>query len=457
MNHQRISTGNPEADEILGGGVPENSLNIIMGQPGTGKTIFAQQLVFHNSGGDRPILYLTTLSEPVAKVVRYVQGMSFYDEQRLGTQIVYQDAGQTLAREGLPALLDVIGDAIERLNPKIVLIDSFKALHDLTMPGPEVRRVFYELTGLLTAYQTTAFLVGEYTDEDSRTLPEFAIADGIVQLLRSSTDTRDERFFRVLKLRGSNYREGHHAFKITGSGLQIYPRLVSPEVVGRYDMVQERTPSGVPGLDALLGGGFWIGATTLLAGITGGGKTTMGLQFALQGLENGESSLVVNFQENPTQLSRTLRNLGLEPETARERGLHTLYVSPVELQIDSLVVAIFRYVHMGVKRVVIDALGDLMAAAADPQRIHNYLYALTQHFAVSGVTSILTFETEGGVTAGGPLLGGRFSFMCDNIIFLNLEAREKVKRTLVVLKARGTAHALDVHEIEIGVAGARVK
>ena len=77
--------GNAEADYILGGGFPANSINIIMGHPGSGKTIFAEQLIFHNAGDDRPILYFTTLSEPLAKVVRYLQDFRFFDEAKLGT------------------------------------------------------------------------------------------------------------------------------------------------------------------------------------------------------------------------------------------------------------------------------------------------------------------------------------------------------------------------------------
>ncbi len=74
----RISTGNPQADEILSGGFPKNSINIIMGQPGPGKTVFAEHLVFHNADEERPTLYLTTLSEPQAKMLAYLQGFAFY-------------------------------------------------------------------------------------------------------------------------------------------------------------------------------------------------------------------------------------------------------------------------------------------------------------------------------------------------------------------------------------------
>src|SRR3954468_20713061 len=189
--NDRISTGNCEADEILYGGFPKNSINIVMGLPGTGKTVFAQNLVFHNAGPDRPILYLTTLSEPVAKVVRYLERFAFYDESKLATEGHYDDVGARLATDGMGAILPVIEEAIRTLGPKIIVIDSFKALHDLAASILDLRKMLFELTGTLTAYDTTVFLLGEYTNEHSQQLPEFAVADSIVQLMRNPTTTRD--------------------------------------------------------------------------------------------------------------------------------------------------------------------------------------------------------------------------------------------------------------------------
>jgi circadian clock protein KaiC len=155
---------------------------------------------------------------------------------------------------------------------------------------------------------------------------------------RRRTGSRDERFFRVYKLRGSSYLEGAHAFRITSSGLDIYPRLVSPQIPEGYEPASERVSTGIHGLDEMLGGGLWRGSTTLLAGPSGAGKTTIGLQFALEGAHRGEQTLYMNFQENPTQLVRTIRALGVDLEEAQARGLDLVYASPVELQIDSIIV-----------------------------------------------------------------------------------------------------------------------
>ena len=118
---QRISSGNAEADFVLGGGFPANSINILMGEPGTGKTLFVEQLMFANATGDRPVLYLSTLSEPLAKVITYVQRFPFYDEEKLGTSVLYDEVGELLSTSGIGALVPRLRELIESAQPKIIV------------------------------------------------------------------------------------------------------------------------------------------------------------------------------------------------------------------------------------------------------------------------------------------------------------------------------------------------
>ena len=453
----RIQSGNPQADEILGGGFPSNSINIVMGQPGTGKTIFAEQLLFHNASSEHPSLYVTTLSEPLSKVVTFVQRFSFFDAERLSGDIQYEDLGSALSETGPNALVDWLDEAIKTRSPGIIVIDSFRAIHDLAMSSDEIRRFMSRFAGLLSAYKVTAFLLGEYTQEDIRKYPEFGVADSIVELARQPLSTRDERYFRVLKLRGSGYREGQHAFRITNDGLELYPRLVSPRVPEEYDTLAERLPTGVPGLDKLMDGGMFAGSTTLLLGMTGSGKTTIALQFALEGVKRGEPAIFVNFQENPAQLRRAIKGLGADPDVVQAKGLKLIYANPVELQIDSIVGEIFKAIESGeVRRLVIDAIGDIATAASDLQRLHDYLYSLIQHFAVRGVTTIVTLEV-GDESLGGLGTDPRFSYMSDNLIHLAWNAKKVEERTIRIVKMRGSAHEHAIRKFEIDASGARVK
>jgi len=236
----------------------------------------------------------------------------------------------------------------------------------------------------------------------------------------------------------------------------MYPRLVSPSMPEGYEPPDERISTGIAGLDRMLDGGVWRGTTTLLAGPSGAGKTTIGLQFALEGAREGEPSLYMNFQENPSQLMRTIRSLGVDLEEAQAHGLELVYASPVELQIDSIIVDMFRRIQQGkIRRVVIDALGDLASAATDQQRLHDYLYALVQHFAVSTITSILNFET----TANSPSIQGvqnAMSYLSDNVLLLTVDGEKTTRRTIRILKTRGSAHDLRIREVAITGAGVEI-
>jgi circadian clock protein KaiC len=451
-----VRTGSAQADSVLGGGFPSNSINIVIGQPGTGKTIFAEQLLFANAHGDRPLLFVTTLSEPLTKVLSYGQRFRFFDESKVGSAIQYHDLGGLLAADGPTALGPWLSDAITTSRPAIIVIDSFRAIHDLGTSQQEMRRIVTNIAGLLAAYQVTTFLLGEYSQEDIGKYPEFAVGDAIVELARRPLSTRDERFFRVLKLRGSGYREGQHAFRINESGLELFPRLVSPTVPTDYQPRLERAPVGIAGLDMMLQGGLWHGSTTLLTGPTGSGKTTVGLQFALEGIRRGETSLYIHFQENPSQLRRAIDGLGVKAEEVTARGLHLFYQSPVELQIDSIIVTIFERIRRGdVQRMVVDAVGDLVTAANDPQRLHDYLYALVQHLAVHHVTGLLTYESRDSATGPRDFEAG-FSAISDNVLALGLQGEERAKRTVKVIKTRNSGHDPATRELHIDDRGVRV-
>jgi circadian clock protein KaiC len=226
-----------------------------------------------------------------------------------------------------------------------------------------------------------------------------------------------------------------------------------------YNFKPERVKTGTSGLDTMLGGGVWRGSSSLLIGPTGSGKTTMALQFALGGAMAGEPALYVNFQENPNQLGRVIK--ALDPDRRSEPHLHLLYNSAVELQIDRIIVDVFRRIETHrIRRVVIDAVGDLAMAAADPQRIHDYLYALVQRFAAAGITNMLLMEdTFHGPSEVAPSAEefSRLSYMCDNLILLEIHRDQRLRRLITVYKTRASGHDDEVKTVILSEQGARVE
>lgn len=441
----RISTGNPELDSILSGGFPRNSINVIMGAPGSGKTILAEQLAFANAGPDCRVLYLTTLSEPLPKLIGYLQTYDFVDVNRIGTDVVYHSLSEHSLREGLaddPKRLHTeVFELITKYRPRVIIIDSFKAIADLLADAQSWRRVSFELAGMLSAYGTTSFWVGEYTWETGAGPTEFAIADGIIDLRRTQRGSRDERYLRVAKLRGSSFLDGNHAFWIDSDGLHVFPRLVTPPISPDYAAIRERLQTGVAGLDAMVQEGWLRGTSTLVQGPSGAGKSILALHFLRQGVLDGEPGLLVNFQENPTQLRRAMSSLGWNPDELLGPGkLEQIYTSPVELHIDTIVQEMFRRLtERSIKRVVIDSVGDLRKSASDPSRFDDYMYSLIQHFATSNIAAMFTVETPRAVPEH-PSLTTDVSYMSDNIVALSMELGEELHRRIRIIKTRGSAH-----------------
>jgi circadian clock protein KaiC len=444
---ERFSSGDLHLDAVLGGGLPANALNMIIGLPGSGKTILAEQFIFHNASGERPGMYVSTVSEPLEKILRYGQSLEFFDAQAIGTSVFYDDLGQTLNDGDLDGALAHLRALITERRPGVIAIDSFKALSAYAATPRAFRHFLHELAGTLTALPTTTFWVGEYGRDEIATAPEFAVADGIIALTTRREAERAIRHLEVLKLRGTGFMSGEHAYRIAQDGLHVFPRLAESIPVQKYELQTGRMSSGIPAIDHMLLDGYWPGASTMVAGPSGSGKTLMGLHFIFNGAAAGEAGIIATLQENTTQLDRIVTGFGW---SLASESVELMYRSPVDLYLDEWFYQLLEVIERTrARRIFIDSLGDLRRAAVDELRFREYLYSLLQRCTRQQISIMMSQETPGPF--GVPHLSEEgISHLSDNVILLQLVSRDaQLRRTVTVLKTRASRHDPDVREFEI--------
>lgn len=444
---ERLSTGNDRLDDILGGGLVLNAITLLVGAPGTGKTILAEQCLFANASPERPALYLATVSEPMDKLLRYGPSLRFFDAQQIGRSVFYDDLGTVLHHDGLAGTLERIDTLVKEHRPGVVVIDSFKALSAFARDEADFRRFLHDVAGRFTALAISSLWVGEYFAADAIGAPEFAVADAVIGLATKRTAERSSRYLSVLKLRGSDFASGEHSYRLSSDGLTVFPRLADVHDTSPYILQDERISTGIPAVDEAIGDGYWPGSATLVVGPSGAGKTLMGLHFLFAAAERDEPGILVTLQESRTQLSRILDRFGWSID---DPLITVMDRSPVGLNIDELVYELLECAETtGARRVVIDSLGDLVLATPDELRFREFVYSLVQRFARAGISILFTFESPElfRITRLSQL---GMSHIADNVLLLqHVHDGSTMRRALTVLKTRGSTHESAIREFRI--------
>jgi circadian clock protein KaiC len=455
----RLSTGSASLDAILGGGIPARSVTVVAGEPGSGKSVFTLQALFHQARQGRKCLYFTTLSEPALKLIRYMQFFSFFDAHLIDERIVFVDLGTALRSSGPGTALGQMLERVESEGADLVAVDSFKAIHDLLPSDGESRMFVYDLAVGMAAWGATTLLVGEYTTEDVGVVPEFAVADGIVRLTNERQELTTARQFEILKMRGADYVTGRHFFEIGGDGLAFYPRVRGPEMTGELPVdLADRVTTGIAGLDVLLLGGLPRASATMVEGGTGTGKTLVGLHFLVEGARRGEPGILFTLEETPAQIREIAKAFGWDLARLEAQGLLLInYTSPVELVTDHFLdKALRQLARVGARRAVLDSLTGMSLGVASQRRFRELVYALTQHFRAVGVTPLMTMEVA-ELLGNAQLTGHGVSSIVDNLIGLRyVEVDGHLERAVFVLKARGIGHSSELRRFRIDDRGAHV-
>lgn len=452
----QISTGSAGLDIVLSGGIPEYSLNLIAGGPGTGKTTLANQIVFSNATPARKALYFSAMGEPPIKTLRYQRLYKFFDEDKVGNGVRFIELGQEMVEQDIDKVLDLIVREVEKDEPKVVVMDSFSSVvreANTRQTGKDQLQDFLQKLSLqLAIWQTTAFLVGDFGGSLTDQNPVFTNVDGIIWLSQNTQRSSVVRKLQVIKMRGQATQPGLHNFRITGEGIQVFPRIMQrPKGLLRKGTAA-RLKMGIPALDEMMGGGIPAGDSLLLAGPSGSGKTTLAAQFIVEGIKRNEPGIIVAFEEHPQDYVKHTTKLGLDMEkTIKQNKLGVMYLRPLDLSVDETLFELEQEVaRIGAKRVVIDSLSGFEIALASPYRddFRESLYRLVGTLTALGVTVMMTVEVTESFTDLN-FSPHTVSFLTDNIILQRyIELNGQLRKVIMVVKMRGGKHSSNLRLYE---------
>jgi circadian clock protein KaiC len=458
----RVPTGIPGLDPILEGGLLQGGVYIVLGTPGSGKTIFGNQVCFTHATGGGQAVYITLLAESHTRMLGHLNRMEFFRPELIGERIYYVSAFKVLEAEGLAGLLTSLRKAIESRSASLLVLDGLVSAEEAASSPVEFRKFVHELQIVSSMVGCTVLLLAS-TDRRSALQPEHTMVDGIIELADDLGRLRSMRHLVVRKLRGSNPVRGRHTVEITQAGMRVRPRFESragqPALSPEAPDEDVRRGFGVKELDRMIGGGMPSNSVTMLLGPTGVGKTTLCLQFLVEGVRRGERGLHFGFFERPQMLLRKSERIRLGLERGHEDGLvEIIWRRPVEGTIDVIGQELLDAVRRtGARRLCLDGIQGFEMSVDPSDRVRDVFATLADELAGEGVTTIYTVETPDlfGPRIEVPMRG--LSAITHNVILMrHVELEARLCRMISVLKVRDSDHDNRIREFRISESGIEV-
>ncbi|MBC7445249.1 MAG: AAA family ATPase [Polaromonas sp.] len=458
---RQLPTGVDGLDELLGGGIPEFSFNLIAGTPGSGKTTLAHQIMFSLASPERRALFFTVLGEPPLKMLRYQQQFSYFDIDKINTSIKFVNLASDLLDGQFERVLARIIEEVESFGPSLVFVDSFRSMvqsaKSVRDDGARGLQHFIQMLGVqMTGWQATTFLIGEYLTQEEESSPVFTVADGIIWMLQDVHRDAMFRKLQVIKMRGQAQRPGLHTFRISSSGIEVFPRaILSYENSHRTEITgNSRLTMGEPVLDKMMGGGLPVGYSLLVVGPSGCGKSILCTEFLAEGARLGEPGVIAAFEKSPSQLLN-----GRLKKLVDDGSLSVIDTQVLDLSIDEILHDLVNLIRKkNAKRVVIDSLSgfELALMSTFRENFRESLYRLVSVLTNMGVTVLMTAELEDRYT------DLRFSsygnaFLTDAILAMRyVEINGQFKRVISVVKVRASQHSKDICLFDITDKGIKI-
>ena len=458
----RLPTGVPGLDPIVGGGLIPEALYLVKGAPGTGKTTIGLQFLIEGARRGEKCLYLG-LSETrgqlhaiAASFDWSLEGIEIHDMRRRG-QTDQKRAGYTVFSPSEVELEEIareILEQVDRVRPTRLVLDSLSEIRLLAEDAFRYRREVLTLSDQITQRRCTGLLIDVEAEGNQGAVAE-TLVNGVIVLEQLSPEYGgDRRRLRVRKLRASASIGGYHDMVLTHGGVQIFPRLIAASHRAKHSSVEVK--SGIEALDALLGGGIDRGTSTVLMGPAGSGKSTVAAQFVTQAAIRGERSVILCFDESPTNLQIRTKSLGIPLQTYVDEGVVQLVaVDPGEFSPGEIAYKLRSHVDDGDRIVVIDSLNGYLSAMPEEHFLTAHLRELLSFLSEKGVATIITLAQHGFFDLSeGPV---NISYLADTVLlFRYFEAAGEVKQALSVIKKRTGPHERTIRELRFGANGVRV-
>jgi circadian clock protein KaiC len=443
---ERISTGIPDLDPLIEGGIPKGSTVMIAGKSGSGKTILCAQFVYYGLTNKNENGLYISFSESKAQFYTNIKtlGMDFDKFERQG-KFTFLDF-TSLTKDGIQDILEEILATITTTNPKRVVLDSFSAISLAFEHQSEARNAIHVLLGkIMRSEGITSLLVMEipHGTQNIGYGIEESVVDGVIQL-EHGEDNTSPIILRVFKMRGTAINRESHVCTIIGNGMILYPKQ---SLRLTFAASEERIFSGIPGFDERTGNGFIRGTTSAILGPTGTAKSTFAFRYIAEGVKKGESGIFYSLEDTADGIRMMARGYGYNTTELENNGLSIITGSPRDDSPDALIANLAATIERTkAKRLVIDGLSAFENKYKnDMHTIANRFISLIQQYKITALITILTTQKSGFELSG---LG--LSSLFQNIILLRyVEVQGRLKRVLLVLKMRGTQHDESILEFRI--------
>jgi circadian clock protein KaiC len=448
-------TGVPELDFITGG-LPPNGLTIVIGAPGTGKTVMALQMAMHHARQEKDVILFSAFSEPHEKLVSHLSSLSFFDRELVGKRITMLSL-KTALSESVEKTLDIILQAARGKREPLIVIDGYRGMYQ-RMGATAAQDLLSGLSGRMPYLQARAIVTSESLPEQDEAFFELSSADALIGLHNPRGAAQPLRLLEVYKIRGHAYREGLHGLAISADGVVIYPRLAAFLPDSTPASTEYRHQFNLADFDLMLDGGLPELSTTFLVGDVGTGRTTFSLHYLLAGAQAGEPGLMVTIGDTMPDLLKKSDDLGLGLRSFVAEGrIHILEVPAVEINPYRLAWQLRTIVEeRAIKRFVIDSISALEAAPSVQSSQHDYLAALTLFLRRSGVTTLMTQDAPQADVGDLGLHAVRMPTANNRVLLRRVAYQGRFYRVCSVVNMQRSDHDTRIHQFVIAHGGVRI-